>query len=57
MKSAGYSVALAGNVGESLARKIVNGNADWYVLEVSSFQLDGTKSFKPEIGILLNIHA
>jgi len=55
MKSAGYSVALAGNVGESLARKIVNGNADWYVLEVSSFQLDGTKSFKPEIGILLNI--
>jgi UDP-N-acetylmuramoylalanine--D-glutamate ligase len=55
MKSAGFSVALAGNVGESLARKIVNGNADWYVLEVSSFQLDGTKSFKPEIGILLNI--
>jgi UDP-N-acetylmuramoylalanine--D-glutamate ligase len=55
MKSAGFSVALAGNVGESLARKIVNGNADWYVLEVSSFQLDGTKTFKPEIGILLNI--
>jgi UDP-N-acetylmuramoylalanine--D-glutamate ligase len=55
MKSAGFSVALAGNVGESLARKIVNGDADWYVLEVSSFQLDGTKSFKPEIGILLNI--
>lgn len=55
MKSAGFSVALAGNVGESLARKIVNGNADWYVLEISSFQLDGTKAFKPEIGILLNI--
>lgn len=55
MKSAGYSVALAGNVGESLARKVANGNADWYVLEVSSFQLDGTKTFKPEIGILLNI--
>lgn len=55
MKSAGFSVALAGNVGESLARKIANGNADWYVLEVSSFQLDGTKTFKPEIGILLNI--
>lgn len=55
LKSAGVSVALAGNVGESLARKIVNGNADWYVLEISSFQLDGTKTFKPEIGILLNI--
>ncbi|HEU5289980.1 MAG TPA: UDP-N-acetylmuramoyl-L-alanine--D-glutamate ligase [Cyclobacteriaceae bacterium] len=55
MKSAGFSVALAGNVGESLARKIANGNSDWYVLEISSFQLDGTKTFKPEIGILLNI--
>jgi UDP-N-acetylmuramoylalanine--D-glutamate ligase len=55
MKSAGFSVALAGNVGESLARKIVNGDADWYVLEMSSFQLDGTTSFKPEIGVLLNI--
>jgi UDP-N-acetylmuramoylalanine--D-glutamate ligase len=39
MKSAGFSVALAGNVGESLARKVANGNADWYVLEISSFQL------------------
>jgi UDP-N-acetylmuramoylalanine--D-glutamate ligase len=55
MKSAGFSVALAGNVGESLARKVANGNADWYVLEVSSFQLDGAKTFKPEIGVLLNI--
>ncbi len=55
MKTAGFSVTLAGNVGESLARKIANGNSDWYVLEISSFQLDGTKSFKPEIGILLNI--
>src|SRR5689334_17594627 len=55
MKSAGFSVALAGNVGESLARKVANGNNDWYVLEISSFQLDGTKTFKPEIGILLNI--
>ncbi|HNC29452.1 MAG TPA: Mur ligase family protein, partial [Cyclobacteriaceae bacterium] len=55
MKSAGFSVSLAGNVGESLARKVANGDADWYVLEVSSFQLDGTKTFKPEIGVLLNI--
>jgi UDP-N-acetylmuramoylalanine--D-glutamate ligase len=55
MKSAGFSVTLAGNVGESLARKVANGSTDWYVLEISSFQLDGTKAFKPEIGILLNI--
>jgi UDP-N-acetylmuramoylalanine--D-glutamate ligase len=55
MKAAGFSVTLAGNVGESLARKIAFDNYDWYVLEISSFQLDGTKKFKPTIGILLNI--
>ena len=55
MKSAGLSVALAGNVGESLARKVAIENHDWYVVEVSSFQLDGTKAFRPHIGILLNI--
>ncbi len=55
MKSAGFKVALAGNVGESLARKVVNEDYDWYVLEVSSFQLDGTVTFKPRIAILLNI--
>lgn len=54
-KSAGLDVALAGNVGESLARKVAYGNYAWYVLEISSFQLDGTSSFRPEIGILLNI--
>lgn len=55
MKSAGFKVALAGNVGESLARKVANGHHDWYVIEISSFQLDGIKTFKPHIGILLNI--
>ncbi|MBX2947306.1 MAG: UDP-N-acetylmuramoyl-L-alanine--D-glutamate ligase [Cyclobacteriaceae bacterium] len=55
LKAAGFNVALAGNVGESLARKVAHGNHDWYVLEISSFQLDGTKTFKPAIGILLNI--
>ena len=55
MKTAGVSVALAGNVGESLARKVALGRHDWYVLEISSFQLDGTETFKPAIGILLNI--
>lgn len=55
MKSAGLKVALAGNVGESLARKVALENHDWYVIEVSSYQLDGTKAFRPFIGILLNI--
>lgn len=55
LKSAGYNVALGGNVGESFARKVADWKYDWYVLELSSFQLDGTKSFKPDIGILLNI--
>jgi len=55
LKEAGYNVALAGNVGFSLARQVAEKKFDWYVLEMSSFQLDGTKSFSPEIGILLNI--
>ena len=55
MKEAGLSVALAGNVGFSMARQIATGQFDWYVLEMSSFQLDGTETFKPDIGILLNI--
>ncbi len=55
LKTAGFNVALAGNVGESLARKVATSDFDWYVLEISSFQLDGTKTFHPHIGILLNI--
>ena len=55
LKSAGLNVTLAGNVGESLARKVAKGRYDWYVIEISSFQLDGTKTFRPNIGILLNI--
>jgi UDP-N-acetylmuramoylalanine--D-glutamate ligase len=55
MKDAGLNVALAGNVGFSMARQISQQKFDWYVLELSSFQLDGTETFKPDIGILLNI--
>jgi UDP-N-acetylmuramoylalanine--D-glutamate ligase len=55
MREAGFNVALAGNVGESLARKVAHEQHDWYVIEISSFQLDGTRSFRPHIGILLNI--
>jgi UDP-N-acetylmuramoylalanine--D-glutamate ligase len=55
MKIAGFDVALAGNVGISLARQVAHQSNDWYVLEVSSFQLDRTTSFDPFIGVLLNI--
>ncbi|HET6539242.1 MAG TPA: UDP-N-acetylmuramoyl-L-alanine--D-glutamate ligase, partial [Chryseolinea sp.] len=55
MKEAGFRVALSGNVGFSMARQVARERFDWYVLEMSSFQLDGIKTFKPEIGILLNI--
>lgn len=55
LKQAGVKVALAGNVGFSLARQIAEQDHDWYVIEISSFQLDGTTSFKPAVGVLLNI--
>jgi UDP-N-acetylmuramoylalanine--D-glutamate ligase len=55
MKEAGFNVALAGNVGFSMARQVAEKKFDWFVLELSSFQLDGTDTFRPEIGILLNI--
>lgn len=55
MREAGLDVALAGNVGESLARKVATRDYEWYVIEISSYQLDGTTSFRPDIALLLNI--
>lgn len=55
LKEAEYNVGLAGNVGHSMARQVANQSFDWFVIEMSSFQLDGTKTFSPEIAILLNI--
>jgi UDP-N-acetylmuramoylalanine--D-glutamate ligase len=55
LKEAGFNVALGGNVGFSMARQVASQKYSWYVLEMSSFQLDGIKTFKPEIGVLLNI--
>ncbi|WP_192821362.1 UDP-N-acetylmuramoyl-L-alanine--D-glutamate ligase [Rufibacter sp. LB8] len=55
LKSAGLKVALAGNVGESLAGKVLEGGYDYYVVELSSFQLDNMYAFKAHISILLNI--
>jgi len=55
LKKAGLEVAMAGNVGESLARQVVEDKPGYYVVELSSFQLDGMFEFKADIAILLNI--
>lgn len=55
LKNAGFNVGLAGNVGESLAKQVAQNNHTCYVLELSSFQLDGMFSFKGDVAILLNI--
>jgi UDP-N-acetylmuramoylalanine--D-glutamate ligase len=55
LKNAGYNVGLAGNVGVSFAWQVATENFDYYVLEISSFQLDGMFDFKAEIAVILNI--
>ena len=55
LKSAGLNVGLAGNVGDSLALQVAEKDFDYYVVELSSFQLDGMKEFKADIAVLLNI--
>lgn len=55
LKSAGLDVGLAGNVGKSWAAQLLEGDHDWWVIECSSFQIDGFFSFKPAIAILTNI--
>lgn len=55
LKKAGYNVGLGGNVGKSFAYQVAKENFDYYVLELSSFQLDGMFEFKADIAILLNI--
>ena len=55
MKDSGANVALGGNIGESFAYSVATGEYNWYVLELSSFQLDGMFRFKADIGVLMNI--
>ena len=55
LKNAGLNVGLAGNVGSSFALQVAERNFDYYVLELSSFQLDNMYDFKADIAILLNI--
>jgi UDP-N-acetylmuramoylalanine--D-glutamate ligase len=55
LRKAGIDVAVGGNVGTSFAGLVADGDNAWYVLELSSFQLDGIDTFRPDIGMLLNI--
>ncbi|MBS1651790.1 MAG: UDP-N-acetylmuramoyl-L-alanine--D-glutamate ligase [Bacteroidetes bacterium] len=55
LSKAGYNVGLAGNVGKSFAYQVATESFDYYVIELSSFQLDGMFNFKADIAILLNI--
>jgi len=55
LKSGGLQVNMAGNIGDSFARQVAENDAAFYVLELSSFQLDGIKNFAPHIAVLTNI--
>lgn len=55
LHKAGLNVGVAGNVGKSFAEQVATEDFDYYVLELSSFQLDGIKDFRCDIAILLNI--
>lgn len=55
LQDAGFNVGLAGNVGQSFAWQVAEKDFDYYVIELSSFQLDGVDQFRAEIAVLLNI--
>lgn len=55
LKSAGFNVGLAGNIGRSLALQVAEENFDYYVIELSSFQLDNMYDFRANVAVLLNI--
>ena len=55
LKDAGYKVGMAGNIGNSFALQVAKTDFDYYVLEISSFQLDDIKDFAPHISVITNI--
>lgn len=55
LKQAGFNIGIAGNIGKSFAWQVATEKFDFYVLEISSFQLDGCYTFRPDIAILTNI--
>lgn len=54
-KSAGKNVGLAGNIGKSLAYQVATEHHDYYIIELSSFQLDNMYNFRADIAVLMNI--
>lgn len=54
-KKAGFNVGLAGNIGKSFAWQVAEENYEYYILEISSFQLDNIQNFKPHIAMVLNL--
>lgn len=54
-KTAGINCALVGNIGYSFAKQVAENPVEWYIAEISSFQLDDIDTFRPDIAILLNI--
>lgn len=54
-KKAGLNVGLAGNIGKSLAYQVAEENYDYYIIELSSFQLDNMYDFRANIAVLMNI--
>lgn len=55
LKNDNMNVGLGGNIGKSFAKQVADENFDYYVLEVSSFQLDDIQNFRPYISLLLNL--
>jgi len=55
LKAGGLNVGMAGNIGDSFAKMVAEHDYDHYVLEISSFQLDGIKEFRPHIAVITNI--
>ena len=55
LKNDDLKVGLGGNIGKSFAKQVADENFDYYVLEVSSFQLDDIQNFRPHISLLLNL--
>jgi UDP-N-acetylmuramoylalanine--D-glutamate ligase len=55
LKKAGVNIGLAGNIGDSFAKQVAEEKHEWYILELSSFQLDNMYDFKADIAILMNI--
>lgn len=55
LKEGGLNVGMAGNIGDSYAKMVAERDFDQYVLEISSFQLDGIVDFKPHVAVITNI--